>query len=232
MTLLILDVEGTIFESGVQLAGSSLASTVWQAIARALGPEAEAAELETHRLWADGYYGSYLDWMRATIAIHQQHHLDETQFAQIIEGAEWADGVRDALSTIDRTQFELVLISGGFRELARRAQVDFAIRHAFAACEYFFDPSGALTGYNLLPCDFAGKLDFVRLMLREYGLGESDWVFIGDGANDANIAEQAPFSIGVHPHLELARVTTTNVESFASVPAILAGLGSPDRRNR
>lgn len=168
--LLVLDVEGTLFENTVHLPETSLTSTVWQAIAHELGPSAVTEEIATHREWENGSYRSYLDWMTATIEIHKRHGLTAKQFGTIIDGARYNGGVDAALRGVDRTRYEPVLISGGFRALGERVQRDFGIKHLFAACDYFFDSDGALAGYNLLPCDFEGKLDFIRLMLREYGL--------------------------------------------------------------
>src|SRR5215467_3002257 len=102
--------------------------------------------------------------MKDTIRIHLEYGLTEGRFAQVIATAEYQAGVCEVLCALDRGRFEPVLISGGFRELARRVQVDCGVLHAFEACEYLFDSHGRLAAYNVLPCDFAGKLDFVTLM--------------------------------------------------------------------
>jgi hypothetical protein len=54
-----------------------------------------------------------------------------------------------------------------------------------------------------MPCDFEGKIDFINLMLREYGLSPRDWMFVGDGMNDVTIAEKSPLSIGYCAHQKL-----------------------------
>jgi phosphoserine phosphatase len=125
------------------------------------------------------------------------------------------------MSNLDRRLYEPVLISGGFRELAARAQRDFDIHHAFAACEYLFDENGSLQSYNLLPCDFEGKTDFIRLMLHEYGLTSEDWVFVGDGANDVPVAERAPHSIGYNAHPDLRKVCAHNIDNFRNLLTVL-----------
>jgi phosphoserine phosphatase len=114
-----------------------------------------------------------------------------------------------------------VLVSGGFRELAARAQKDIKISHVFAACEYLFGEDGLLESYNLLPCDFNGKIDFIKLMVREYCLKPEDWLFVGDGANDVAVAMSAPISIGYRSHPELRRVVTFNIEEFEELSKIL-----------
>jgi phosphoserine phosphatase len=220
--LLVFDVEGTLFQTKIRLPGTSIDSTIWQAIADALGPSAVSAEVETHGRWHRGEYRSYLDWMKDTIRIHQQYGLTEQLFRHLIAAAEYNVGVPETLSSIDRSKYEMLLISGGFRELTARVQSDFAIRHAFAACEYMFEPGGTLAGFNLLPCDFDGKLDFIRLMLREYGLRAEEWVFVGDGINDVPIAKAAPVSIAYRGHAELRAVAKYGLDSFGDLNEILA----------
>lgn len=223
MKLLVLDIEGTVFRTPIRLPGTHIDSTIWQAVAHALGANAIQEEVATHDRWREGFYRSYLDWMKDTIAIHQRHGLTETIFSKLIAAAQYNPGVVNTLRSVDRSLYEIVLISGGFRELARRAQIELEIHHAFAACEYFFDGSGALTAFNLLPCDFAGKIDFIQLMLREYGLTPRDWLFVGDGLNDLPIAQAAPISIAYNGVAELREITTFAIDDFRDLAGILAG---------
>jgi phosphoserine phosphatase len=221
MKLLVLDIEGTLFQTRVRLPGTTIDSTIWQGLALGLGQEAVDAEVATHVRWRNGQYRSYLEWVRDTIRIHQQCGLTETLFHDLIRAAEYNPGVVETLLAVNRAEFEPVLISGGFRELAARAQVDLHVRHAFAACEYFFDSRGALIGYNLLPCDFEGKIDFIRLMLAEYRLSERDWLFVGDGENDVPIARLAPVSVAYAAHPALRKVATHAIEDFRGLRRIL-----------
>jgi phosphoserine phosphatase len=223
MKLLVLDLEGTIFRTDIRLPGTSISSTIWQAIANSLGPEAIKEEVVTHQRWADGKYRSYIHWMEETIAIHIKYGLTEEIFDGVISSAEYNDAVPVTVSKLDRRRYEPVIVSGGFRELARRAQSDLKIIHAFCACEYIFGDDRRLKGYNLLPCDFEGKIDFIQLMLREYKLADSDWVFVGDGANDVPVAKLAPLSIGYRPHAALSAVVTQSIDNFEKLISILDG---------
>ena len=221
MRLLVLDVEGTLFQTPIRLPGTLINSTIWQGVAHALGREAVREEVATHKRWRAGAYGNYLEWMKDTISIHRRHGLSRDLFQRVILSAQYSPGAVETLSRIDRSRYELVLISGGFRELAARAQRDLKITHAFAACEYLFGEDGRLESYNLLPCDFEGKIDFIRLMLREYDLSEDDWLFVGDGPNDVPIAKSAPVSVGYRAHPRLKRVVTHAIYEFSELPAIL-----------
>lgn len=46
--LLVCDVEGTIFQAKYKIDGTDYASTMWQPLAEALGPDAIKEELATH----------------------------------------------------------------------------------------------------------------------------------------------------------------------------------------
>lgn len=219
--LLVLDIEGTLFRTSVRLPGTCIDSTIWQAIAQALGPDAVAAEVATHERWRNGGYRSYLDWMKETIDIHQRYGLRESMFRRLIAAAEYNSGVVETINAVDRSSYEIVLVSGGFRELAQRAQLELGIVHAFAACEYFFSSDGSLSGFNLLPCDFAGKIDFIRLMLREYGLTDEDWIYVGDGVNDIPIAQAAPTSVAYAAAPELRKAATRAIDDFRDLARIL-----------
>lgn len=221
MKLLVLDVEGTLFQTNIRLPGTSIDSTIWQGIAQALGPAAVAMEVETHRRWENGDYAGYLEWMKDTISIHVKYGLLRSMFQDLISSAQYNPGVVEALALIDRSKYELILVSGGFRELAAKAQMDLNISHAFAACEYLFGDDGTIGGYNLLPCDFEGKIDFINIMLREYGLSCKDWLFVGDGANDVPIAKHAPVSVGYRPHSKLEAVVTHKIYHFRELAQLL-----------
>jgi phosphoserine phosphatase len=221
MKLLVLDLEGTIFRTDIRLPGTSFSSTIWQGIAHALGPQAIQEEIATHERWDKEQYRSYIHWMEDTIAIHIRHGLTQEIFNQLISSAEYNESVPSTLAELDRTRYEPLIVSGGFRELARRAQHDFRIIHAFCACEYIFGDDKKLKSYNLLPCDFEGKIAFIHLMLREYKLTNSDWVFVGDGENDAHVAKEAPLSIGYKPHPTLRSVVTESIDNFNDILPIL-----------
>jgi phosphoserine phosphatase len=221
MKLLVFDVEGTLFQTMLRLPGTDIDSTIWQGIAHRLGEGAIREEVASHGRWGRGEYRNYLEWMKDTILIHQKYGLTGEMFRELIASAQYSPNLAQAISQIDRTQFEPVLISGGFRELAARAQGDFGIIHAFAACEYFFGNDDRLRSFNLLPCDFRGKIDFIKLMLREYELGDNDWIFIGDGVNDVPIAQAAPVSVGYRSHPRLREVVTHVIEDFADLNPII-----------
>jgi phosphoserine phosphatase len=224
MKIIAFDVEGTIFKTKIRLPGTNIDSTIWQSLAFMLGEEAIKEEVDTHIKWEKGLYNNYIEWMIDTVSIHQKYGLKEDDFNNIINAAEYNDGVVDFFKTLDREKYIPILISGGFQNLAKRAQIDFKIAHSFAACEYYFDQKGLLKSYNLLPSDFLGKVHFVEIMLKEYRLSDNDWIFVGDGRNDIPIAQKSPLSVGFKPHRELRSVVNFEIRDFRELEEILLNL--------
>ncbi len=220
MKLLVLDVEGTLFQTKL-LPGTTIPSTIWQGIAEELGPDAVSEEVRTHERQRNGEYASYLDWMVDTIKIHQKYGLTQEVFRRVVDQAKYSQGVSEFFARLDRPSYRPVLVSGGFRALAVRAQRDLRIPHAFSACDYLFDAQGVLDFYNVVPCDFHAKLDFVKLMLRELRLADDGWIFVGDGPNDIPLAREAPISIGYRSHPDLATVVTHTIEHFRDLDSLL-----------
>ncbi|TMV49543.1 HAD family hydrolase [Paenibacillus mesophilus] len=221
MKLLVFDVEGTIFKTKIRLPGTKLDSTIWQSLAYSLGASAIQEEINTHLKWERGLYKNYFEWMEETVVIHKKHKLSRSVFSKIINSAEYNNGVKEFFHCLDRNKYTPILISGGFQELAQRAQIDLNIKHSFTACQYFFSDNGELQFYNLLPSDFLGKVHFVKLMLKEYGLNEQEWIFVGDGKNDIEIVKSAPISVGFTPHKELEEIVDYSIDNFRTLLDIL-----------
>lgn len=220
MKLLVCDVEGTIFKANYRIDGTEYASTMWQPLAARLGEAAIMEERDTHEKWEQGYYkGKYSAWVEDTIKIHKRYGLHKNTFYDLINEAEYHEGVEEFFQKIDRKKFIPVLVSGGFQELINRALKELDIKHGFGACEYFFDLNdGKLAGHNLKPCDFEGKYHYIENLFKDYNLTSKDWVFIGDGKNDVPIARKAPIKFGMRPiHPDLEKVVNHTVTDFREI---------------
>jgi len=193
---------------------------MWQPLAKSLGEAAVERERLTHQLWEQGHYPHYPAWVEDTIKIHKDFGLQRDTFHALIDSAEYMDGVHEFFGQLNRSEFLPILISGGFQELIRRAQKDLGIKYGYGACEYFFDDSdGTLSWHSLKSCDFEGKYDCIKMLLRENNI--SEWVFIGDGKNDVHIAKKATLSIGINPHPSLADVVHHQVYDFSEIAPIV-----------
>jgi phosphoserine phosphatase len=211
--IVFFDMEGTLLKREYRLDTGLVAPSAWTLLAERLGPECYEAEEETKRLWiAKTKYKNYLDWMQDTVDIHRRFNLTKAVFLEVIASVDFMPNADTALTTIHAMGAKSVLITGGFKALADRVQSRLRIHHAFAGCDYFFNE---LTGYvdhvNLLPADEAGKVDFMRLMCREYSVDPADCVFVGDGMNDRELAQAVGFSIAFNAQAELVEVSTTSI---------------------
>jgi phosphoserine phosphatase len=236
--LLVLDVEGTIFQAMHPVAGMEYASTMWQSIANSLGDEACRRELELGRKWEAGQYKNYLEWVEETyIWIHKELGLKKEIFDGLINDAEYIPGVKDFFKALNRQIYISVLVSGGFQELVRKAQKELGIDHGHGACEYFFDHEDwHLVSRSVTPCDFTGKYAYIEHLFRQYDLDpKADWIFIGDGKNDCDIAKRAPISIAINGHEELKKVVKfstdkrgNHISDFYQIKEIIDSLTAED----
>lgn len=208
LKLIFFDMEGTIFKKAIPIGRTHVAPSAWMTIAKHLGKDALKEEIETQRKYKLGKYSGYIEWMEETILIHQKYGLKEKAFNGILDKIEYTHGVQDVFKKINSLGIPTCLISGGFKYQADKAVKDFKIKHSFVACEYFWNESGVLLHWNLLPADKKGKVDFMHLLMSEYGISKSNCAFIGDGENDVPIAKQVGISIAFNAQEELKKVAT------------------------
>jgi phosphoserine phosphatase len=211
--IVFLDMEGTLLRKEYRLDDGTVAPSAWTVLAEALGPECLAAENATKARWVAKAYSGYLEWMRDTIRIHKQFGLTERIFREVIESVPFMRNVEIALGRIHAAGAVTCIVTGGFKALADRVQRRLRIHHAFAACDYFFDPdTGLIDHFNLLPADEAGKVDFMNLTCREYGVDPDECAFVGDGMNDVHLARAVGFSVAFNGQPDLVAASTTSIK--------------------
>jgi len=209
--LIFFDMEGTIFKKAVRLSHTSVAPSAWCALAQRLSPRAYEEERLTQDKWNKGLYSSYIEWMEETIKIHKKYKLTKSLFLRVIDSIEYMPGVRNVFKFLNTERIPTCLISGGFKYQGDKALVDLGIRHSFVACEYFWDKKGYLKSWNLLPADEEGKLDFMKLIIKEYKFSKTDCAFVGDGENDIPIAKSVGISIAFNGSPLLQRNATYSI---------------------
>lgn len=209
--LIFFDMEGTIFEKAVKNSHGNIAPSAWTLIANHLGEKASKEEEETKRKWNAGEYQGYVEWMEDTISIHQKYGLTKGFFDKVMGSIGYHSGVKETFRELHKMGYHTALISGGFKAQADRAQMDLKIKHAFSACEYFWNKQGEICHYNLLPCDYDGKVDFMKLLMKEHGLGKEQCAFVGDGKNDFPLAKAVGISISFNGPKELQEACTYSI---------------------
>lgn len=210
--LVFFDMEGTIFKKTIRTSYGNTAPSAWSLIARELGSDAFFEEEETKKRWTRGEYAGYVEWMEDTLRIYQKYGLRREFFDDVMGSVEYHKGVFETFRVLREKGLRLALISGGFKAQADRALRDLRINHAFAACELLWDERGNLVHWNLLPCDYEGKVDFMRLIMKEHGLAPDECAFVGDGKNDVALARVVGVSVAFNGASELREVSTYSVE--------------------
>ncbi|MBT3407020.1 HAD-IB family phosphatase [Candidatus Woesearchaeota archaeon] len=209
--LVFFDMEGTIFKKVYKDAKGNTAPSAWCLLAEHLGEQALKDEEINKDKWNNKEYAGYVEWMEDTIRIHKKYGLDKEFFENVINQIEYHPGVKETFLELKKRGIRTSLISGGFKAQSDRAQKDLKINHAFAACEYFWDDDGKLLHWNLLPCDYEGKADFMELIIKEHGLKKNECAFVGDGKNDIFLAKEVGLSIAFNGPRELQDACTHSI---------------------
>ena len=203
--MLFFDMEGTIFKKAIPPAKTNVPPSAWFVIAEKLGPQALEEELSTQHRWKKGEYPNYMAWMEETVLIHKKYGLNKILFQNVIDGIEFTPGVKEAFRYINKAKVPTCLLSGGFKYQADKAIRELKIKHAFIGCEYFWDENGNLDHWVLSPSDEAGKVSFMKLMIKEYKIKKEECVFVGDGDNDIHLAKEVGTSIAFNASERLAK---------------------------
>lgn len=206
--LIFFDMEGTLFRKAIRDTRGNIAPSAWPLIARGLGEQCRIEEEATQEKWINGGYAGYVEWAEETVLIYRKHGLTRDLFEKILSSIEYHPGVHEAFQVLRERRMKTALISGGFKAQADRALRDLKINHAFATCEFLWNGDGTIGHYNLLPCDYEGKLDFMRLIMKEHGLRPGQCAFVGDGKNDIPLAKSVGLSIAFNGHPDLQRACT------------------------
>jgi phosphoserine phosphatase len=218
--LFFLDMEGTIYaKQHIQhRAGEPhYHHSLWARLMSELGPDALEDDARTIQKWDAGMYRSYIDLCDESLRIFQRHGLTRPHFEHIMASVPYNPGVKETIQTLHQGGIKTAIITGGFMAQARRAQVDLHITHAYAAVDLFWNAEGRLVHWNIFPSDYAGKVDFVKLLMREYGLRRNECGFVGDGKNDIAIAQEVGTSFAYQAHPELRTVASHAIDEFAEL---------------
>jgi phosphoserine phosphatase len=221
--LLFLDMEGTLLAAQAVVVGPDHAhhTSLWTRIFSELGAAAQSDNVAMIERWDGGGYRSYMDWVDDSLVAMRKHGLTRARFEALADETPYNSGVRATLEQIHARGIRTAIVSGGFIAQARRAQIDLRIHHAYAATDLFWDSEGMLIHWNIYPSDFEGKIDFVRLLMREYRLAPEECAFIGDGANDVPIASSIGTSVAYNGHPSLRAVAAHAITDFEELLSIV-----------
>ncbi len=206
--LVFFDMDGTLYKRTLQEHNTS---SPWMLLAKNLGEKALKERKITSKKWNQGKYSNYMAWMEDNIRIYKKYGINKDLFEKTIDAIHYHKKIKELFTYLQKKGYKTAIISGGFKALADRALIDLKIDHAFAACEFYWDKKGNLLHYNLLPCDFEGKLDFMKLIIKEHRLKKEECAFVGDGANDIPFAKEVGLSIAFNGSEKLKKVSTYSI---------------------
>ncbi len=136
--LAFFDIEGTLFKKAVRNPSGNVAPSIWMLLSKQLGTQAYKEELAGRKKWNNKEYAGYVEWMEDTLRIYKKYNLKKETFEYAINTTQYNPGVLAFFNEI-KGKYRTATISGGFKALADRAQVDLRIDHAFTACELFWN---------------------------------------------------------------------------------------------
>lgn len=218
--LLFLDMEGTLFaKQRIKLreGETRVHHSLWSRLMYELGPEVAEEDARNLARWEAGEYDSYFQWIEQSARNLQKYGLTRSLFQTTMDDIPYNPGVPETLEALHERGIRTCIVSGGFYDQARKALRELKVNHAFAAIDLFWDESGNLSHWNLFPTDYEGKIDFVRLLKREYRLESRECAFVGDGRNDVHIAKEVGTSFAYDAHPDLVTAATHTIERFGDL---------------
>ena len=147
----------------------------------------------------------------------------------IVRGLPLAPGASRLLAVLERLDYRVAIVSGGFAWFARRMAERFAFRVDHVRAHEFVIRNGRLTGeIEGEIIDGASKAALLREIAAREGLAPEQVVAAGDGANDVEMLRAAGLGVAFRPHPVLRAEADLVIENFG-LDGILYLLGMSDR---
>jgi phosphoserine phosphatase len=200
---LVLDVEGTLMVSTQDPTGPAPCTSLWYALAQALGPDAVESYNDRLGRWKANGYPTYLHWSTEALEDLCRRSLNRPIFERVLSGFSFRPGTDDLFAFATEAGLVPVLVSGGFSELADIVIARYGVRHSHCSIRFVWDREDNIAGWAINPTDYKDKARQVQLLCETYNCALSDCAFVGDSSNDVPVASMVGFSvaIGDDPHL-------------------------------
>lgn len=209
--IVFFDLEGTLIQIPQRIMKTGAYPSMWGVLAELLGPACYEDELRLTDSFRSGEM-NYLDFMDNTIDTFKKHGLDFSVYSKLLALVEPEPGIDAVARRLRERGSVICIVTGAMKGVAEPIQKQMKARHLFAGAELYFDMStNELTHWNLLPSDYEGKVDFMRLLIREYGANAKDCLFVGDGENDVPLAKEVGVSVAYNSASANLRRTATHI---------------------
>lgn len=132
------------------------------------------------------------------------------------------DGFEQLVTTLKQHGWKLAIASGGFDYFADALKAQYGLDAAVANRLEIQD--GKLTG-NVLGkvVDAQHKADTLRTLADTFGIAPTQWVAVGDGANDLPMLKTASLGVALHakPTVQAQAKTVVNVGDLSAILVLL-----------
>jgi len=192
--MIFFDMDGVLFDiTGYDESGKKIAISTWNVVFDQADIYQEHERLK--QMFINGIFPSYMEWTDEACRVLQRYRLTRDKFMKIINERPLMKGAKETLSELKKRGYRTALITGSFKALAERAQKLFGLDYIVAHCELIFDNNGILKKWQLIPCDFEGKIEYLEKLANQLNLDLSDCAYIGDEINDIPIFGKVGLSI-------------------------------------
>jgi len=182
----------------------------WTAIWKFLGvPDIVSKEAMRKYVTSKRAFRDYQDWCDHDFKHLRQKGLRRNDFASITKDIVPTGNLRETLQILRNEGFILAIISGGidtfvYEKLPYADDLfDYICINSFS-----FDDQGVISGIEATPFDFAGKATALATICEEHNATLESAVFVGEGYNDAEVANVAGLSIAYPPNEQVIRAAS------------------------
>lgn len=202
--LVFFDGDGVLFDTpGYEENNQRIALSSWNVVFHKLGIYDEHEKLKEKFLKHE--FRSYMEWTDAAVRVLQQKGLHRNTFKEIIYSRPLMPGAFDTIWELRQKRAATAVITGSFHALAARAKRILSLDYAAGHCKLNFDSAGRLKSWDLVPCDFDGKVIYFKKIADIAEVAYSECAYVGDNVNDIPIFKEVGLAIAFNATKEEVR---------------------------
>lgn len=209
ISLIAFDVDGTLVTHPEEL-------VIWQLLNRRYSG-GDALDRSRYLDYTEGRI-DYATWVALDVEDWIAAGATREEIRAVVRELQPVEGAVETLHLLRDRGYRLAVISGTLDVVLD----EFFPEHPFAQVftnRLHFDAEGRLSGWEATPYDMEGKARALRHLADLHGLPLGQCAFVGDNANDLEIARVAGFAVAFNPKVEeLERVAHRVVRSHSLWP--------------
>lgn len=196
--LAIFDLDGTLTQE----------KSIWQYIHRRLGRWYGFVEKYNQRFMAGELSYKALCELEAEV----WRGMKVEEMMEIVQTVPFHPGTDELISHLKRKGLKLSMVSSGLSLLSDWVHQKFGFDYSVS--NDLLHENGVLSGKVRIQVHYDKKAEWVRRVLRQYGIGPEEAIAIGDSKGDIDMFQMAGFSIAFNSSCgELDQVATVCIRS-------------------